>query len=184
VAPVAPAGTESACAVWRAVIEAKLDLGLSAQRIHQGLLSEHGFAGSYYSVRRFVHRLGHTTALPFRRLECLPGEEAQIDFGKGAPVTDAAGKRRRPHVLRVVLCHSRKGYSEAVYRQTTEDFIRCLENAFWAFGGVPRRLVTDNLRAAVSTADWFDPEINPKMRSFCQHYAVVLLPTRPYTPRH
>jgi transposase len=184
VAPVAPAGTVSACAVWREVIEAKLDLGLSAQRIHQDLFSEHGFKGSYYSVRRFVHRLGHTTALPFRRLECLPGEEAQIDFGKGAPVTDTAGKRRRPHVLRVVLCHSRKGYSEAVYRQTTEDLIRCLEHAFCAFGGVPRRLVTDNLRAAVTRADWFDPEINPKMRSFCQHYGVVLLPTRPYTPRH
>jgi transposase len=183
-ATAAPAGAVSACAVWRTVIEAKLDLGLSARRIHQDLLSEHGFTGSYYSVRRFVQRLGNTTALPFRRLECLPGEEAQIDFGKGAPIVDADGKRRRTHVLRVVLCHSRKGYSEAVFRQTTEAFVRCLENAFCAFGGVPQRLVTDNLRAAVTTADWFDPDLNPKVRSFCQHYGVVLLPTRPYTPRH
>ena len=184
VAPTGPAGTVSACAVWQAVIEAKLDLGLSARRIHQDLLSEHGFTGSYYSVRRFVQRLGHSTPLPFRRLECPPGEEAQIDFGKGAPIVDVNGRRRRPHVLRVVLCHSRKGYSEAAYRQTTEAFVRCLENAFWAFGGVPRRLVTDNLRAAVTTADWFDPELNPKVQSFCQHYGVVLLPTRPRTPRH
>jgi len=183
-ATAARAGTISICAVWQAVIEAKLDLGLSARRIHQDLLSEHGFGGSYYSVRRFVQRLGRTTALPFRRLECLPGEEAQIDFGKGAPIVDAEGRRRRTHVLRVVLCHSRKGYSEAAYRQTTEAFVRCLENAFWAFGGVPRRLVTDNLRAAVTRADWFDPELNPKVQSFCQHYGVVLLPTRPYTPRH
>jgi transposase len=180
----ARAGTVSVCAVWQAVIEAKLDLGLSAQRIHQDLVSEHGFTGSYYSVRRFVQRLGRTPALPFRRLECLPGEEAQIDFGKGAPIVDASGKRRRSHVLRVVLCHSRKGYSEAVYRQTTEAFIRCLENAFCVFGGVPQRLVSDNLRAAVTRADWFDPELNPKVQSFCQHYGVVLLPTRPYTPRH
>ena len=95
------------------MIEAKLDLGLSARRIHQDLLGEHGFGGSYYSVRRFVQRLGRTLPLPFRRLECPPGEEAQIDFGKGAPIVDAQGRRRRPHVLRVVLCHSRKGYSEA-----------------------------------------------------------------------
>lgn len=182
--PAARAGSVSACADWQAVIEAKLDLGLSARRIYQDLVCEHGFAGSYYSVRRFVRSLGHTRALPFRRLECLPGEEAQIDFGKGAWIVDTSGKRRRPHVLRVVLCHSRKGYSEAVYRQTTEAFVRCLENAFCAFGGVPQRLVTDNLRAAVTTADWFDPELNPKVRSFCQHYGVVLLPTRPYTPRH
>jgi transposase len=180
----ARAGTVSVCAAWQAVIEAKLDLGLSAKRICQDLRSEHGFGVSYYSVRRFVRRLGRTRALPFRRLECPPGEEAQIDFGKGAPIVDAAGKRRRPHVLRVVLCHSRKGYSEAVYRQTSEAFIRCLENAFCAFGGAPRRLVSDNLRAAVTKADWFDPELNPKVRSFCQHYGVVLLPTRPYTPRH
>jgi transposase len=182
--PAARAGSVSACADWQAVIEAKLDQGLSARRIHQDLVSEHGFAGSYYSVRRFVQRLGQAQALPFRRMECLPGEEAQLDFGKGAWVVDATGKRRRPHVLRVVLCHSRKGYSEAVYRQTSEAFIRCLENAFCAFGGVPQRLVTDNLRAAVTTADWFDPDLNPKVRSFCQHYGVVLLPTRPYTPRH
>ena len=184
VAAQARARSVSVCAVWQAVIEAKLDLGLSARRIHQDLLSEHGFGGSYYSVRRFVQRLGRTLPLPFRRLECPPGEEAQIDFGKGAPIVDAQGRRRRPHVLRVVLCHSRKGYSEAAYRQTTEAFVRCLENAFWAFGGMPRRLVTDNLRAAVTRADWFDAELNPKVQSFCQHYGVVLLPTRPRMPRH
>jgi len=170
--------------VWRAVIEAKLALGLSAQRIYQDLVTEHGFTGSYYSVRRFVKRLAPANALPFRRLECLPGEEAQIDFGQGAWIVGGEGKRRRPHMLRIVLSHSRKGYSEAVYRQTTEDFVRCLENAFWSFGGVPRRLVTDNLRAAVTKADWFDPDINPKVQAFCRHYGVVLLPTRPYTPRH
>src|SRR5690606_34558794 len=65
-----------------------------------------------------------------------------------------------------------------------DDFIRCLENAFWHFGGLPRTLVIDNLRAAVSRADWFDPELNPKMLSFAQYYGTVILPTRPYTPRH
>jgi len=83
-----------------------------------------------------------------------------------------------------VLSHSRKGYSEVVYRQTTEDFLRCLEGAFRHFGGVPRRVVLDNLKAAVTKADWFDPELNPKVRSFGEHYGTVFLPTRPYTPRH
>ena len=53
-------------------------------------------------------------------------------------------------MLRIVLSHSRKAYSEVVVRQTTEDFIRCLENAFWHFGGVPQTLVIDNLKAAVT----------------------------------
>src|ERR1700733_12838995 len=131
-----PAGGRSTdCEPWRAVIQAKLDLGLSAQRIHQDLTAEHNFSGSYYSVRRFVRQLAETLELPFRRLECGPGEEAQVDFGTGAPLVLPDGTRRRTHVLRIVLSHSRKGYSEAVLRQTTDDFLRCLENAFWHFGG-------------------------------------------------
>jgi hypothetical protein len=107
-----------------------------------------------------------------------------VDFGSGAMVVGADGKRRRTHVFRVVLSHSRKGYSEAVYQQTTEDFIACLENAFHAFGGVPRTLVIDNLRAAVKHPDWYDPELVPRLEAFCRHYGTVILPTKPYTPRH
>ncbi len=63
--------------------------------------------------------------------------EAQVDFGTGAPVIGPDGKRRKTHVFRIVFRHSRKAYSEATFRQTTEDFIRCMENAFWHLGGVP-----------------------------------------------
>lgn len=67
----------------------------------------------------------------------LPGAEAQVDLGQGAFVDLGSGKRRRPHLFRIVLSHSRKGYSESVYRQTTENLIRSLENAFHYSGGVP-----------------------------------------------
>jgi transposase len=174
----------SLCEPWREVVSAKLQAGLTAQRVYQDLVSEHGFTGKYPSVRRFVRQLGHNQPLPFRRLECAPGAEAQVDFGSGAPVQLPNGKRRRTHVFRIVLSHSRKAYSEAVYRQTTEEFIRCLENAFRHFGGVPQTLVLDNLKAGVLTPDWFDPVLNPKLRSFADHYGLALLPTRPRTPRH
>jgi hypothetical protein len=82
------------------------------------------------------------------------------------------------------LSHSRKGYSEAVWRQTSESFIRCLENAFRHFGGVTATVVIDNLKAGVIQADWFDPELNPKLEEFARHYGTVILPTRPATPRH
>lgn len=174
----------SDCEPLRKVIESKLDQGLHARRIYQDLVEEHDFRGSYWSVMRFVRRLGQTRELPFRRLECEAGEEAQVDFGSGAPVVTGDGRRRKTHVFRIVLSHSRKGYSEAVFRQNTENFIRCLENAFHHFGGSVKILVIDNLRAAVSKADWYEPELHPKLRSFCEHYGVVILPTRPYTPRH
>lgn len=177
-------GRPSDCEPWRDQILEKLDRGLSAQRIYQDLVTEHGFGGSYFSVRRFVRRLGTHTELPVRRIECEPGEEAQVDFGTGAPLIDPDGKRRRTHVLRIVLSYSRKAYSQVITRQTTENFILCLENAFAYLGGVPRRLVLDNLKAAVQKADWFDPDLNPKMRSFAAHYGIAVLPTRPYKPQH
>jgi hypothetical protein len=119
-----------------------------------------------------------------RRMECAAGAEAQVDFGTGAWIETPDGRRRRSYVFRVVLSHSRKGYSEATFRQTTDDFLACLENAFAHFGGVPQTLVIDNLRAAVSHPDWFDPELVPKLESFCRHYGIVILPTRSYMPRH
>jgi transposase len=166
------------------VIQLKVEQGLSATRIRQDLRDELGIEVSYYSVRRFVQKLADVQPLPFRRMECDPGEEAQVDFGTGAPVIAADGKRRRVHVFRIVLSHSRKAYSEATFTQTTEDFFRCLENAFAHFGGVPKTLVIDNLKAAVLHPDWFDPELTPKVQSFCQHYGTVILPTKSYTPRH
>lgn len=174
----------SRCEPYREAVLAKLEVGLSAQRIYQDLVAESGFPHAYESVKRFVRSLRAEHEPPFRRLECEAGQEAQVDFGQAAPVIGADGKRRRPHVLRVVLSHSRKGYSEAVERQTTEHFIRALENSFRHFGGTPRTLVIDNLRAAVTKADWFDPELNPKVLAFAAHYGTVFLPTRPRTPRH
>jgi transposase len=178
-----PPGPANACEPFRELILSKLDAGLSGVRIFQDLRDEQGFQASYSSVRRFVQRLQKTTPLPFRRIEVLPGEEAQVDFGTAAPVL-RDGKRRRPWMFRIVLSHSRKAYSEVVWHQSTESFIACLENAFHAFGGTPQHLVIDNLKAAVARADWYDPEIHPKLQSFALHYGTVFLPTKPYTPRH
>jgi len=177
------AGPDSLCEPWKERIEAALATGLSVQRIYQDLAAEHQFEGSYYSVRRFALRLGRKLELPFRRMEVEPGQELQVDFGQGAWVMEN-GKRRRPHLFRGVLSHSRKGYSEVVWRQTSEGFIRCLENAFRHFGGVTVSVVIDNLKAGVIVADWYDPELNPKLEEFARHYGTAILPCKPKVPRH
>jgi len=180
----AAAAGRSTCEPFRDQILEKLKAGLHGRRIFQDLIEEHAFAGKYSSVRRFVHQLRHASPLPYRRMEVEPGEEAQVDFGVGAPTKDQHGKLRKTHVMRVVLSHSRKGYSESVPRQTTEYFIRILENAFLHFGGVTRTVVIDNLRAAVTRSDWFEPELNRKVLSFCEHYGTTILPCKPRMPRH
>lgn len=178
-------GSRSLCEPHREIITVALVQGLSAIRIHQDLVADHAFAGRYNTVKRFVHALSDAAPLPFRRIETAPGEEMQVDFGQGAPVIDStSGKRRRPHLFRATLSFSRKGYSEVVWRQETESFLRCLENAFRHFGGVPKTVIPDNLKAAVLQADWFDPQLNPKLTSFAGHYGTVILPTKPRTPQH
>jgi transposase len=162
-----------------------LEKGLDAQRIWQDLRDDYGFTGSYDSVKRYIRKEKAREPVRIYRIESLPGEEAQVDFGTGAWIEDEhSGKKRRSWLFRIVLSCSRKGYTESVYRQNTETFIRCLENAFRYFGGVPQTINLDNLRAAVSKADWYEPEINPKLESFAQHYGTQVLPCRPYTPEH
>ena len=177
-------GRKSRCEPFEAAIGSKMGAGLSAQRIYQDLVQENGFLGSYQSVKRFVRRLKGRQPERVWRIECQPGEEMQVDFGLGAPIEHDDGKTRRSWVLRAVLSYSRKGYSEAVMRQDTESLLRCLENALRHFGGVPLLLNIDNLKAAVLKADWFDPQINPKLADFCRHYHIHVMPCRPRMPQH
>lgn len=181
--PACAPGRPSTCDPFRVQIEEAVRQGLSGQRIYQDLKSGTEFTGSYDAVKRFLRR---QFPAPERvwRMETLPGEEAQVDFGRGAMIRPAGGRQRWSWVFRIVLSYSRKAYSEAVFYQSTESLIRCMENAFRAFGGVPATLVLDNLKAAVKEADWWDPELNPKIIEFARHYDSIILPTRPYTPEH
>ena len=79
------------------------------------LVEQHGFASRYNSVKRFVRTLKRRDPERFDVLESTAGEEAQVDFGTGAPIVGSDGKRRKTHVFRIVLSHSRKGYSESTW---------------------------------------------------------------------
>ena len=177
-------GRKSTCSIYDSFIREQLIDSLSAQRIYQELCSLKGYEGSYESVKRYVRKLDLASEIPFRRMEKLPGEECQVDYGAGAWVVDEQGKRRKTHLFRITLSYSRKGYSEVSYTQSTECYLRAMENAFRAFGGVPEIVVIDNLKAGVIKADVYDPELNPKLREFAKHYGTCIMPTRVYTPRH
>jgi transposase len=178
------AGRPSLCAAHAGIILPKVELGLTAQRIYQDLRQETAFAGSYQSVKRYVQKLRRQDPRRVQRIEVQPGEEVQVDFGRGPVLVGADGQRRKTWIFRLVLSFSRKGYSEAVLRQDTETFVRCLENAFRAFGGVTLTVNLDNLKAAVLRADWADPVFNPKLADFARHYGTTILPCLPQVPEH
>lgn len=175
-------GPVSSCEPYRDRIKEWFESGLSIERIHHDLTLGNGFEGSYYSVYRFVQTLDVDQAKRIYRMECEPGQEAQIDYGTLYLRIGENGRLKKVHVLIVTLSHSRKSYVEAVLSQSSESFLRSLENAFRHFGGVPETLCPDNLKAAVTKADWYEPELNPKLKDFAAHYGTVILPSRPYTP--
>lgn len=177
-------GRKSLCEDHACLIHPKIADGLTAQRILQDLQTEVAFTGSYESVKRYVGKLRQSQPERVCRIEVQPAEEVQVDFGAGPMLAGADGKRYRTWIFRVVLSHSRKGYTEAVRRQDTETFLRALENGFRHFGGVALTVNLDNLKAAVLRFDWADPELNPKLRDFARHYGTSILPCRPRTPEH
>jgi len=181
---VTPGASQSKCVPHDEYIRDRLSWGLSAQRVFQDLQIERSFEGSYESVKRYVRKLSECEEVPFRRMEVLPGTECQVDYGTGAWIVGADGKRRKTHLFRVVLSNSRKAYSEVSFTQETECFLRAMENGFRHFGGVPETVVIDNLKAGVITSCVYDPELNPKLRDFAAHYGTCILPSRVRTPRH
>lgn len=179
----AGARSRSQAAPFRDTITEKLDAGLSLQRIWQDLVEDYGYGGSYESVKRFVRKLNR----PQRRVgvyHSAPGEEAQVDFFRGAATLHPKeGQWRRPWVFRMTLCHSRHGYEEAVWDQQLATFLRLHENAFRDFGGVPQVVRHDNLKAAVVRAALYDPDSNDRYSAFARHWGFTPLPTRPRNPR-
>jgi transposase len=106
-------GPVSSCEPYREQINEWFDSGLSIERIHHDLSLEHGFGGSYHSVYRFVQSLDVDTAKRIYRIECEPGQEAQIDYGTLYLPIGEDGRRKKVHILLVTLSHSRKAYVEA-----------------------------------------------------------------------
>ena len=81
-------GNASLCEPYREQILGWVEQGLSGRRIHQDLVADHGFAGAYNTVKRYLARLNACHPLPFRRMEMQPAEEMQVDFGVGAWVQE------------------------------------------------------------------------------------------------
>lgn len=152
--------------------------------IHQRLL-ERGYSGSYSSVHRFVRALEPQEPEATVRVETPPGEEAQVDFGyAGMMIDPETGQPRKTWVFVMTLSWSRHQYAEFVFDQKVETWLRVHRNAFEFFGGVPERIVPDNLKAAIVRGCWDEPEAQQAYRECAEHYGFLISPCRPRTPQH
>lgn len=177
---------------WQAHVEALLEKRLGPQAIHDRLRLEHeDFQGSLGSLKRLVRRIRlergarpEDVAIP---VDTEPGEVAQVDFGYAGQLWDATtGKPRKAWVFVMVLGHSRHQYAEVVFDQRTATWLELHQRAFAWFGGVPKVIVPDNLKAAVIRAAFGVsslPELNRSYRELARHHGFRVDPTPPRAPK-
>lgn len=148
-------------------------------------LKEEGYAGGYWPVYRLVRRSSPLDPDVTVRVECKPGEEVQVDFGyAGMMIDPTTGKERKSWAFVMTLSWSRHQYVEFVFDQKVTTWLRLHRNAFQFFGGVPKRVVIDNLKAGIVKACWDDPEVQQAYGECAEHYGFLIAPCRPRTPRH
>lgn len=119
------------------------------------------------------------------KLEHKAGHEVFIDFaGKKLQIINReTGEIIPVEVFVAILPKSQYTYVEACLSQKREDLIGCMANALSYYGGVPKAIVSDNLKSAVTRASKYEPEINRSFKDFARHYNCVINPTRGYSPQ-
>jgi transposase len=169
----------------REVVLSLLELGVEMAAMYERLRDDFGYMGSYSSVRRFVHRLRPKDPRIVLRVESAPGEEAQVDFGPLGKFVDSATGRLRPgYAFVMTLSYSRHQYAEIVFDQKVSTWIGLHRRGFESFGGVPRCIVPDNLKAAVLKVLVDEVVLGEAYRCMALHYGFLISPTRPRTPQH
>jgi len=183
IAATGPTAARSACEPHREFIEAQVALGRNAVAIYQDLVDRYGFMSAYNSVKRFVGKTKWREPERFDRLDFLPGEEAQVDYGEGAlTLNPKTGKLKRPRLFVMTLRFSRRSFRKVVWNSSQETWAKLHEEAFRYFGGVPQYVVLDNLKEGVIKADIYEPALNPVYAAMLAHYGSVADPARVCDP--
>ena len=155
---------------WTNHVQELVEKELEPKAIFDRLRQDHSeeFTGSYWAVKRLCRRLYRERGvipenIPLR-VETEPGEVAQVDFGEISRLYDPRQNvLRRSWVFVMVLGYSRHMFAKVVFDQRTETWLALHAEAFVAFGGVPKLLVPDNLKAAVIRSAFTasqDPSLN------------------------
>lgn len=183
--PLAPPPQQtSTVAPYRQEILDYRSRGMEVAAIRGRLEEVHGQPVSYMAVWRLLQRLAPAPPEVFVRVETPPGSQAQVDFGyAGYTIDPATGKARKTWAFVLVLSWSRHLYAELVYDQRIATWLLCHRHAFEFWGGCPRTIVLDNLKAAILYASVHDPVVQRSYRECAEHYGFRIDPNPPRTPR-
>jgi transposase len=159
---------------------------MTGKQVWRLLKEAHGIKVGCTTMKRYLRKefsYGRTMATV--RIETPPAEEAQADFGYAGPMHDpATEKRRKVWAFIMTLSSSRHTFVRFVFRQDTDTWLDCHERAFAFFGGVPQRIILDNLKSGVLKAAIYDPTINRAYADLERYYGFVADPAKVRIAEH
>jgi transposase len=149
---------------------------LSAVRLLEELRrGDHGYPGGISLVRRYVRQIRRPRGRIYQEVDWPPGAALQVDWGECGRLR-LGNTSRRVSVFVAVLCYSRLCYIEFSLAQRKADFYRALVHALEFFGGSPRKVVFDNLKAAVVNGSGRAACLHPEFLALCGHYCLEAVP--------
>lgn len=179
-----PPGQNSLAQPFQDQIRSWQEKGVQASTIHQALIRDHNFQGSYSSVLRLVQQVKVKKSQATVMLDFKPGEVAQVDFGAGPKIVDmVTGELFSTYFFVMTLAFSRHQYAEVVWDQKIATWLGCHRRAFEFFGGVPAKVMIDNLKAAITKACWHDPVVQRSYAEFAEGYGFLISPCPPNDPK-
>lgn len=150
----------------------------STQQVFQRL-REAGYGGGLTILKDYVAKVRPARREAFLKLAFAPGECAQVDWGEYGSV-NIGSTRRRLSFFVLVLAHSRRLYVQFTVSQTMEHFLGCHEQAFAAIGGVPAKIMVDNLKSAVlQRLAGCAPVFNARYLDFSRHWGFDIVACAP-----
>ena len=169
---------------WTAIAREKKRKGVTLYLLWQEYRSVER-AGYSYSQFAEHYRRWRATLDPVLRQEYRAGERAFVDYaGMAVDVVDpTTGAVRTAQIFVAALGASNYTYAEATWTQQLPDWIASHVRMLEFFGGATALIIPDNLRSGVTSASYYEPEINATYADFAAHYATVILPTRVVRPR-
>lgn len=186
--PSVRAVTWGQIAVHRDWIAEQLDVPVTVATIAQRLCDDRGAEVSESTVRRYIatafaeQRLEDRVTVPRGAVD--PGSEAQIDYGRLGMWDDPdSGRRVAVWVFAMILSCSRALFIQPVLKMDQRSWNASHVAAFEFFGGVPARLVCDNLKTGVIRPDLYDPQINLAYGELAAFYGTLIDPARANKPK-
>jgi len=143
---------------------------LSAVRVLEEISKgDEGYQGSISLVRRYLRQIRPVRGRVYQEVHYEPGEAMQVDWGSCGRVM-VGHTPRRVSVLVATLCFSRYGYIEFSLSEKKSHFYRAVVNALDFFGGSPRKIIFDNLKAAVLNGSGRHACFHPDFLALCGHF--------------